>query len=101
MMFFDSQPDTMGGLEEWGACVAALPNGVDLYGDCDYLIPLYPATVPPSAAAAAAAAEAARKAAAEEAAKPGWQKELEVWFEKNKTYAILGGLAVVLLVTRK
>lgn len=67
---------------DWDDCIRSLPNGVDLYGDCDYLIPLNTSS-PPQATV---------------------KKKDEAFnfdkFLKDYGVYLLGGFAVVLLVTR-
>lgn len=66
-------------------CIRSLPGGVDLYGDCDYLIPMYPSPPP---------ATANKKK--DDPAAFNFDK-----FLKDYGVYLLGGIAVVLLVTRK
>lgn len=88
-------PTTMGGTP-YGDCVSGL-GGVDLYGDCDYLIPLYgtpvSTTVIPNAT----------NSNTPQASTNSFVKDFEAWFAKgdNKTLLMFGGALLVILLTKK
>ena len=87
-MYYD---DTLGnsGLTAWDACIASQPGGVDLYGDCDYLIPMYPSPVMQATGTGSGTRPPVTPPT-------DWDKML-----KDYGVYLLGGAAVLLLLMRR
>lgn len=70
-------------------CVSA-HNG-DLYGDCDYLIPLYNTTPPPSSTPNATGTPKP----------PATTETWDQWLEKNKIPVMFGAAILAVILTKK